>query len=109
MAASSDNPTGLDNLTGLGGVHDTEQQEGHARVWLDRPFDVHTIIEEVAKIAEHKLLPRPFFHLLPRRIKMILFFFWHSSQTPDLGYCLPGYIACFSLAGIDGHAAVLTK
>ena len=45
LAASSDNPTGL------GGDYDLEESEGHARVWLDRPFDVSTIIEEVGNLV----------------------------------------------------------
>ena len=46
-----------------------EEQEAHARVWLDRPFDVGTIIEEVGKFAELKLLPPPFLHVLTPRQK----------------------------------------
>ena len=67
-SSSSDNLTGLaassDNPTGLGGDYDLEELEGHARVWLDRPFDVSTIMFQVGKVAEQQLLPRPFLHVL---------------------------------------------
>ena len=64
MAAASSSET----FTSLGGVQ-IEMEEGHARVWLDQPFDVSTIIEEVRKLAEHKKLPRPFLHVLPFHTK----------------------------------------
>ena len=49
------------------GIADLEELEGHAKVWLDRPSDVSTIMFQVGKVAEQQLLPRPFLHVLQFR------------------------------------------